>query len=122
MDDDLASVFLLARQIFVGQIAIGIAGAPDIDAGASNAMPGEPGMDVEIAGNGAVTAAIRHHLDDNRHLGLGKRAPKSGGDARAVSQRDPQRIDGFDGKGELGSYHGRYSLNRLVERSYNKAI
>jgi len=79
-------------------------------------------MDVDVARHGAVTAPIGHHLNYDRHFGVGARAPQGDGDTGSVSQHDPQWIDGFDGKGKLGSYHGRYSLNRLVERSYNKAI
>lgn len=40
MADNLAGIFLLERQVLVGEIAAGIAAAPDIYAGAGNAVPG----------------------------------------------------------------------------------
>lgn len=79
-------------------------------------------MDLDVARNRAVAAAVRHHLDDDRHLGIGQRAPQRGGDAGAVGQRDPQRIDGFDGEGKLGSYHGRYPQMLLLNVRTTRAF
>ena len=74
-------VLLLARQIFVGEIAIGIAGAAYVDAAIGDAVAGEPGMHVHVARHGAVAAAIGDHLDDDRHLRVGHRTPERGGNS-----------------------------------------
>ena len=99
-------ILLLARQIFVGKFAVGIAGAANVDAAIGDAVAGKPGMHVHVARDRAVAAAIGNHLDDDRHLRVGHRTPERGGYPRAVRQHDPERIDGFDLEGEFGSHHG----------------
>jgi len=120
MGDDLAGVFLFARR-YSRRDRRGIAEPLISMRAAGDAMTGEPRVDVDVAPLTVPSqAAIGHHFDNDRHFRVGCAGATRWRRYGCRRQRDPERIDGFDSKGELGPYHGRYSLNRLVERSYKR--
>ncbi len=85
----------------IGKVTSGIAGAANVDTAVSQAMPGVPGIHVNVASDGSIAPSIGHHFDDDRHFGAGNRQPQGRGYPRAVRKLDPERINGLDAERKL---------------------
>ena len=102
--DDLAEVLLLQRQVLVLQHAIRLAAAAQVEAAVGNALFGVPGRHLAVAEDGAVAPAIGHGLQHHGRHARG--SPQRGGQARAVGQRDEERVLDRDAHGAGGAGGG----------------
>jgi hypothetical protein len=90
--DDLASVLLLLREIFVLELALGIPRSAKVDSDGSHSESRKIGMEVKVADHRSVPPTIGDHLDDDRHPLLGPGPPERRRDPGPIGKGDPQRL------------------------------
>ena len=90
--EDLLGVAQLLLEVLVGEHALGVAAAAQVDPHAGVPVAGEVGVVHRVADRGQVALAVRDELQDRRHRALvgGRRPPDPTREVHAVRHRDPQ--------------------------------
>ena len=100
--DDLERVVLLLPAVLVGQHAVGLARAADVDAHGGVAVAGEVRMGERVPLRRPVALAVGQILEQGGDGGALRvlRQPQPRGEAGAVGERDPGVLDLADAAGE----------------------